>query len=75
MPPLLDGSRDDLLTEVVVLPYFNFTSQHHGMHPKGGDKEDDFQDCTHYCSSPYVYYPLWRSLRLAMERQFTRSIL
>lgn len=52
--------------EVVVLPYFNFTSQHFNMHPT----ESESDDCTHYCSSPYVYYPLWRSLRFAMDRQF-----
>jgi hypothetical protein len=67
MPAPLDASPN--LTEVVILPYFNFTSLHHGMHPRDGG----FQDCTHYCSSPYVYYPLWRSLRFAMERQFARS--
>jgi hypothetical protein len=68
MPPPLDGSHN--LTEVVVLPYFNFTSWHHDMHPSAN--RGGFHDCTHYCSSPYVYYPLWRSLRFAIERQFAR---
>ena len=68
MPPL-DRSQNTL-QEVVVLPYFNFTSQHHELHPR--DKEGS-DDCTHYCSSPHVYYPLWRSLRLAMERRFARQ--
>ena len=52
--------------EIVVLPYFNFTSHLHTLHPV----QDNFQDCTHYCSSPFIYYPIWRSLRFAMERQF-----
>ena len=56
----------DVQPEVVVLPYFDFTSQLHSLHPV----QDNFQDCTHYCSSPFAYYPLWRSLRFAMDRQF-----
>ncbi|CAB9518883.1 expressed unknown protein [Seminavis robusta] len=68
MPPHQHNTNQGV-QEVVVLPYFNFTAKHHGMHPLQGE---DTHDCTHYCSSPYVYYPIWRSLRFAMERQFAQ---
>ena len=42
------------------------TTQHDNMHPDLGERSD----CTHYCSTPFVYYPLWRSLRYALNRQF-----
>ncbi|CAB9526444.1 expressed unknown protein [Seminavis robusta] len=61
--------QHDKQNELVVLPYFDFTSQHHGMHPRRKDKHG-VDDCTHYCSSPFMYMPIWRSLRLAMDRQF-----
>ena len=59
-PPLhsLNGTK-----ELIVLPYLNYTSVHHELHASG-------QDCTHYCASPFLYQPLWRSLRLAMDRQY-----
>ena len=53
--------------EVVVLPYYYFTAAQYTMHPY---LSEDVQDCTHYCSSPFLYLPLWRSLRFAMDRQF-----
>ena len=78
MPPLpvsnTIGSNDDLngtqrvqpnnfnYNELVILPYHEFTSKMHRFH--GGT------DCTHYCSTPILYAPLWRSLRIAMDRQF-----
>ena len=49
--------------ELVSLPFFNFTSHHYYQHPKEVDG-----DCTHYCPSPYLYMPLWRTLRLALDR-------
>ena len=55
-------------SEVVVLPYYNFTSKHPHMHPHRDGNRDD--DCAHFCGSPYLYYPLWRSLRFAMDRSF-----
>lgn len=69
MPPSnnINAKNQQHQPEVVVLPYFDFTSQLHSLHPL---PENGFQDCTHYCSSPFTYYPLWRSLRFAMERQF-----
>jgi hypothetical protein len=52
--------------EVVACPYHNFTQLFHKMHPSSPQK----LDCTHYCSSPFIYMTLWRSLRLAMDRRF-----
>jgi len=67
MPPLTPRSNNNkTANEVVVLPYLNFTSPHHGLHPH----QEGQQDCTHFCSSPFMYYPLWRSLRFAFDRQF-----
>jgi hypothetical protein len=45
--------------ELVILPFFNLTAKLHYFHPS---------ECTHYCSSPYLWMPIWRSLRLAMDR-------
>jgi hypothetical protein len=44
------------------LPFFNLTAQLHYLHPS---------ECTHYCSTPYLWMPIWRSLRLAMDRQWS----
>jgi hypothetical protein len=63
MPTFPSGTGNN---ELVVLPYYGFTSDQYTMHPFRGD----WQDCTHYCSSPFLYMPIWRSLRLAMDRQF-----
>ena len=65
MPPRLPNRA---APELVVLPFFNYTSHHYNQHPKEKDG-----DCTHYCPSPFLYIPLWRSLRLALDRQFPGS--
>lgn len=58
--------NDDATTPtLVVLPWWDFTARHHEMHP--------FQECSHYCSSPFLYLPLWRGLRLAMDRKQFRK--
>ena len=59
MPPLLLHSDED---EIAMLPFTEFTSELHYMHPT---------ECTHFCSTPHLWIPLWRSLRLAMERRFS----
>ncbi|CAB9527288.1 expressed unknown protein [Seminavis robusta] len=64
MPAYPSGTGN---SEVVLLPYFDFTAKQYTMHPFRGDS----QDCTHYCSSPFLYMPIWRSLRLAMDRQWS----
>lgn len=48
--------------ELIFLPFWNYTSRHYNMHPS--------HECSHYCASPFLYTPLWRSLRLAMDRTF-----
>jgi hypothetical protein len=51
--------------ELIVLPFYNFTAEHYDQHPPEVEA-----DCTHYCPSPFLYMPLWRSLRFAMDRKF-----
>jgi hypothetical protein len=46
--------------ELIMLPFFDFTRQLHYMH---GTSE-----CTHFCHSSYLWLPVWRGLRLAMDR-------
>lgn len=45
--------------EMVFLPFFNYTFHLHYLHPK---------ECAHFCSTPYLWLPIWRSLRLAIDR-------
>jgi hypothetical protein len=45
--------------ELVILPYYRFTSELHRVHPG---------ECTHFCHTPYVWIPIWRTLRLALDR-------
>lgn len=59
MPPLLLQSDKD---EIAMLPFTEFTSDFHDLHPN---------ECTHYCSTPHLWIPLWRSLRLSMDRRFS----
>jgi hypothetical protein len=47
--------------EIIMLPYAKFTSDLYDLHP---------DECTHYCSTPFLWMPLWRSFRLAMEWKF-----
>jgi hypothetical protein len=47
--------------EIVIVPFLNFTRGLYDLHPK---------ECTHYCSTPHIWYPLWRSLRLSMDWKF-----
>jgi hypothetical protein len=49
-------SRGD---ELVILPYNRFTSEMHQLHPN---------ECTHFCHTPNVWLPIWRTLRLALDR-------
>jgi hypothetical protein len=46
-------------SEVVVLPYRDYTFPLHDVHP---------HECTHYCHDPHVWLPIWRWLRIAFER-------
>jgi hypothetical protein len=47
--------------EIVIAPFLNFTRGLYDLHPG---------ECTHFCSTPHLWYPLWRSLRLSMDWKF-----
>jgi hypothetical protein len=60
---------------VTILPFSEWTRPLHGLHPynsKDDDNDDDGEetggDCTHYCSSPFLYLPLWRSIREGIQQ-------
>jgi hypothetical protein len=50
--------------DLVVLPFRAYSSMAHGLHPERAD-------CTHFCHTPFFWLPLWRTLRLAMDRLAT----
>jgi hypothetical protein len=50
--------------ELVILPQRQFLLPLHDLHSSDG------QDCTHFCSSPDLFLPAWRSLRIAMDDYF-----
>ena len=54
--PYIDGKQ-----EIVMAPFRDFTSSLWEMHPP-------FPDCTHFCSTPFLWLPIWRSIRMAMDR-------
>lgn len=70
MPPLPPNQPSSNLTEIVSLPYFHFTAGFPLMHPKNYAPGETMMDCTHFCGSPFMYYPLWRSLRFAIDRKY-----
>jgi hypothetical protein len=55
-------SRSD--HELVILPFRDFTSELHYLHPN---------ECSHFCSTPHLWLPIWRSLRLAMDRALANT--
>lgn len=55
----MTNSRWD--SSLYILPFAQFSAKFHDLHPG---------ECTHFCSTPFLWYPLWRSLRLAMEDHF-----
>jgi hypothetical protein len=59
--PKQKGGSDEL----VILPFYNFTVPLFDLHPN---------KCTHYCSTPFLWMPIWRSLRLAMDRQWSTIV-
>ena len=56
------NKNNDSSMELVWLPFRNYSGHFHDLHPS--------HECTHYCHTPYLWYPLWRSLRRAMDRRF-----
>ena len=54
-------SKNNTTKEIVWLPFANTTAPHHTLHP---------EECTHYCHTPFLWYPLWRGIRIASEWKF-----
>ena len=52
---------------MTMLPFHNFTAALHGSHPYD---EKIGGECTHYCTTPFLWMPLWRTLRIAMDTAF-----
>lgn len=48
--------------DVLLLEYRNFTSGLHHLHNPGT------QDCTHFCSTPFLWMPIWHGLRLGIQK-------
>jgi hypothetical protein len=73
-PPRKENDRSNgPVPEMAILPFFNFTVPHHDLHPIEAGKEGQ-PDCTHFCSTPYLWLPVWRSLRLALERRLLQQL-
>ncbi len=61
LPSHTTGHETDKNKELVILPFYNYTVSMYFLHPN---------ECTHYCSTPFLWMPVWRSLRLAMDRKW-----
>jgi hypothetical protein len=60
-PNFVSTPRSSGQQELVMIPFRRFTSYLWDLHP-------GFPDCSHFCSTPFVWVPIWRSLRLAIDR-------
>jgi hypothetical protein len=49
-------------SQLQILPFRDYTSQFHDLHAPS------VQDCSHFCSTPSFWLPLWRTLRNAMDK-------
>jgi hypothetical protein len=62
--PLMEQILSELnvsSSQLQILPFRDYTSQFHDLHaPTIGD-------CSHFCSTPSFWLPLWRTLRNAMD--------
>lgn len=47
---------DPNITRIFIAPFFKETASRHDLHPR------DLGDCTHYCSAPMLWAPLWHSI-------------
>ena len=68
VPPTAASFSEDC-DKIVVLPFHNFTAELHAGHPHDhGDYNNMTRgECTHFCSTPLLWMPLWRTLRIAMD--------
>jgi hypothetical protein len=63
--------------KLVILPFHNFTAQLYDSHPHDAgefNNSTNQQDCTHYCLSPFLWVPLWRTLRIAMDAAYRADL-
>jgi len=49
-------------THLKILPFYHYTKLFYDLH-----MNKNFNDCTHFCSTPALWLYLWRTLRLALE--------
>lgn len=60
--------------KLLVLPYREFTAGLHSLHnPIKMEKKTHFQDCTHFCHTPFLWVPIWNGLRLGMDKFIASS--
>ena len=50
--------------ELVFLPFREYTLPLHYLHPT---------ECSHYCHTPFLWLPIWRNLRIAMDRAINKK--
>ena len=65
----MNNSSDDGDFEVTLVPFYDFTSMLHESHHALDDG-----DCTHFCYTPHIYYPVWRHLRIALDRLTSQDL-
>jgi len=53
--------------QMIMLPFLNFTSELYFSH-RIENKQNSIKDCTHFCQSPYLWWPIWRHLRLSLDQ-------
>jgi hypothetical protein len=50
---------------VHVAKFHEITAGRHDLHALG-------DDCTHYCATPIIYYPLWQNIFNIVEKEFAK---
>ena len=56
-------------TKLIILPFHNFTAHLYESHPFF-QKNEPFGECTHYCTTPFLWVPIWRTFRVAMDTAY-----
>ena len=62
-----DSSAWNGTDSMLFIPYREFTSGLIHLHDSA-DVSKEKQDCTHFCNTPFVWLPIWRHLRIGMEK-------
>ena len=57
--PMQAGAQDKK-KEVAFLPFFDYSSKMLSLR--------DGTDCTHFCYTPHLWYPIWRHMRIAIDK-------